>query len=179
MNACGDKSKELQTPAFPSECGKVEIGHAGTQTIENSQAIIVQGVVVLCGQVYLENQILKPMPVVESMLDLDTGTVGLESADLQFCPSGGTMIFYAFCSINNVFVKIYSLNGLTMEYPQEPTYEECSNVKKPYQNSHDNEPKYACVITNLGNVSRINVEQYNPLGDNVMALEISFITWAR
>lgn len=52
-------------------------------------------------------------------------------------------------------------------------------LQHPYGNDHDNEPEYACVITNLGNISRIKVEQYNPLGKNVMSLEISFITWER
>ncbi|NTU56314.1 MAG: hypothetical protein HGA79_08700 [Anaerolineales bacterium] len=81
--------------------------------------------------------------------------------------------------MNNAFARVYSLNGLTMEHAKEPAFDECQSITAPYGNDQDNEPEYACVITNLGNISRIKVEQYNPLGKNVMSLEISFVTWKK
>lgn len=63
-----------------------------------------------------------------------------------------------------------------MEHAKEPSFEECENGK---ESGNDNEPEYACVITSLGNISRVKVEQYNPLGDDAMALKISFITWEK
>jgi hypothetical protein len=166
-------------PTLPPDCGTVKLGDAGTQTIDNSQKILVQGTAIICGQVYTDTYgaLWHPVAIVESMLDLDTGTFGLESADIQFCPGGGTDIFYALCNINETFVEVYSLNGLTMERAKEPTFDECQGIARPYYNAHDNVPEYACVITKLGNVSRIKVEIYNPLGDDVMSLGISFITW--
>ena len=166
-------------PTLPPDCGTVNLGPAGTQTIANAQKILIQGIAVLCGQVYLEGPFLNPLPVVEALLDLDTGTLDFESADILFCPGGGTMIFYGFCNLNNAFVRVYSLNGLTMEHAKEPTFDECQSITKPYGNDHDNEPEYACVITSIGNISRIKIEQYNPLGANVMSLEVSFVTWKK
>jgi hypothetical protein len=163
---------------LPPDCGVVNLGRAGTQTVDNLQKILVQGTVILCGQVYLEGPFLKPLPIVEAALNLDAGTLGLDSADILFCPGGGTMIFYGFCNLNNSFIRVYSLNGLTMEHAKEPTFDECQSIAAS-GNDHDNEPEYACVITNLRNISRIKVEQYNPLGKNVMSLEISFITWKK
>lgn len=163
-------------PALPPDCGKVNLGHSGTQTIDNSQKILVQGIAILCGRVYLDGPFLKPLPVADALIDLDTGKLGFESADILFCPSGGTMIFYGFCNLNNSFVRVFSLDGLTMEHAKEPSFEECESGKEP---GNDNEPEFACVITSLGNISRVKVEQYNPLGDDAMALEISFITWEK
>lgn len=165
----------IPLPALPPDCGKVNLGHAGTQTIDNSQKILVQGIAILCGRVYLDGPFLKPLPVAEALIDLDTGNLGFESADILFCPSGGTMIFYGFCNLNNSFIREFSLNGLTMEHAKEPSFEECESGK---ESGNDNEPEYACVITSLGNISRVKVEQYNPV-DDAMSLEISFITWEK
>ena len=164
-------------PALPPDCGKVNLGHAGTQTIDSSSKILIQGTAILCGRVYLDSPFLKPLPVAEALIDLDTGKLGFESADILFCPSGGTMIFYGFCNLNNSFIRVFSLNGLTMEHAKEPSFDECESGKKS-GNDHDNEPEYACVITSLGNISRVKVEQYNPV-DDAMSLEISFITWEK
>jgi len=166
----------MPLPTLLPDCGKVNLGQAGTQTIDNSPKILVQGTAILCGRVYRDGPFLNPLPVAEALIDLDTGKLGFESADILFCPSGGTMIFYGFCNLNNSFVREYSLNGLTMEHAKEPSFEECESGK---ESGNDNEPEYACVITSQGNISRIKVEQYNPLGENAMSLEISFVTWKR
>lgn len=167
-------------PTFLPDCGTVKLGNSGTQTIDNLENIIIQGVAILCGDIYVAPGIYpQTLTVVEGMIDLDTGTFDSESADIRFCPGGGTMIFYGFCDMNNAFVRVYSLNGLTMKHAKEPMFDECQSITAPYGNDHDNEPEYACVITNLGNISRIKVEEYNPLGKNVMSLEISFVTWKK
>lgn len=167
-------------PTFPPNCGTVKLGSAGTQTIDTSRKTLVQGTAILCGQIYFSpHDRPKTISVIEGMIDLDTGAIDLSSADLEFCPGAGSMIFYGFCNANNAFVQVYSLNGLTMEHAHEPTFGECRSITKPTSNDNDNEPEYACVITNLGNISRIKVEQYNPLGYDAMALEISFITWEK
>lgn len=167
-------------PTLPPDCGTVRLGSAGTQTIDNPQKILIQGTAILCGQIYFSPVAPpKTISVIEGMIDLDNGKIDFASADIEFCPGGGSMIFYGFCDMNNAFVRVYSLNGLTMEHAKEPTLDECQNITAPYGNDHDNEPEYACVITKQGNISRIKVEQYNPLGKNVMSLEISFVTWKK
>jgi len=144
------------------------------------ESIIIQGVAILCGDIYIAPGVYpQTLSAVEGMIDLDTGTFDSKSADIQFYPGGGSMIFYGFMDMNNAFVRVYSLSGLTMEHAKEPTFDECQSIAAPYGNDHDNEPEYACVITSLGNISRIKVEQYNPLGENVMSLEISFVTWKK
>jgi hypothetical protein len=107
---------------------------------------------------------------------LDTGTFDSESADIRFYPGGGSMIFYGFMSMNNSLIKVY---GLTTTNQEQPRFINCSGISRPYESTNDNEPEYACVVTNLGNVSRVKVERYNPLGENVMSLEISFVTWKK
>lgn len=164
-------------PTLPSDCGTTKLGSAGTQTIENAQKILVQGTAILCGQIYFSPvDTPKTSSVPEATIDLDTGKIDFDTADIEFCPGGGSMIFYGFCNLNNSFVRVFSLDGRTMEHAKEPSFEECESGKEP---GNDNEPEYACVITSLGNISRVKVEQYNPLGDDVMALEISFITWEK
>lgn len=164
-------------PTLPSDCGTTKLGSAGTQTIENAQKILVQGTAILCGQIYFSPvDTPKTISVPEATIDLDTGKIDFDTADIEFCPGGGSMIFYGFCNLNNSFVRVFSLDGLTMEHAKEPSFEECESGKEP---GNDNEPEYACVITSLGNISRVKVEQYNPLGDAAMALEISFITWEK
>jgi hypothetical protein len=167
-------------PTFTPDCGTVKLGSAGTQSIDKSHKTLVQGTAILCGQIYFP-VIGRPetITVPEALLDLDAGTIDADSADIEFCPGAGSMIFYGFCNANNSHVMVYSLNGLTMEHAKEPTFAECQGITKPISNDHDNEPEYACVITNLGNISRIKVEQYNPLGNDAMALEISFSTWEK
>ncbi|MCC6300480.1 MAG: hypothetical protein IT314_14395 [Anaerolineales bacterium] len=110
------------------------------------------------------------------MLDLDTGTFDLESADLFFCPSGGSDTFYYYCNVNNSKIRVYSLFQL-ME--REPTFEDCSNVTQPFEYEDDNEPVYICVVTNQGNVSRVKVEKYNLVMGAGSSEEISFITWEK
>lgn len=165
-------------PTLPHDCGTAKLGSAGTQTIDNVQKILVQGTAILCGQIYFSPvDRPKTISVPEAMIDLDAGTIVEDYADLEFYPGAGSMIFYRFRNANNSYVMVYSLNGLTMEHAKEPTFADCHDITQPIRNDHDNEPEYACVITNLGNISRIKVEQYNPLGDDAMALEISFVTW--
>lgn len=124
-------TRVVPLPTLPPDCGIVNLGRAGTQTIDNTQNILVQGTVILCGQVYLEGPFLKPLPIVEAVLDLDSGKLDLELADVLFCPGGGTMIFYGFCDMNNAFVRVYSLNGLTMEHAKEPAFDECQSITAP------------------------------------------------
>jgi hypothetical protein len=165
-------------PRLPPDCGTVKLGSAGTQTIDKLHKIIVQGTAILCGQIYFSLvDTPKTISVPEAMIDLDTGKIDSATADLEFCPGGGSMIFYGFCNANNSFLMEYSLNGITMEHAKEPTFDDCQGITKYLSADNGNEPEYACVITNLGNIARIKVEQYDPLGDEAMALEISFITW--
>jgi len=167
-------------PTLPPSCGTAKLGHAGTQTIDNSENILIQGVAILCGQIYFSpGDLPKTIPVAEAMIDLDTGKIDSATADIEFCPGAGSMIFYWFCNLNNSYVKEYSLNGLTMEHAKEPTFDDCQSITEPLSNDGGNEPEYACVITNLGNIARIKVEKYNPLAHEAMALEISFITWKK
>jgi len=167
-------------PALPPDCGTVKLSSAGTQTMDGSHKTLVQGMAILCGQIYFP-VIGRPetITVLEALIDLDAGMIVEDFADLEFYPGAGSMIFYGFRNVNNSSVMVYSLNGLTMEHAKEPTFAECQGITQPSRNDHDNEPEYACVITNLGNISRIKVEQYNPLGNDAMALEISFITWEK
>ncbi len=133
----------------------------------------------MCGAVRVDSSFRISLPVLQSMFDLDTGTFNTEDADIHFCPGGGSMIFYWFCDVNQAVVKPYGVvlkDGTVLE-PKLPPFEECLGTK-PYSGSIDNEPQYACVVTNLGNISRVKVERYNPL-DDAMSLEISFITWEK
>src|SRR5688572_4611623 len=104
-------------PTLPPDCGKVYFGSAGTQTIDNQQKIILQGTAILCGQIYFSPvDTPKTISVPEAVIDLDTGKIDFDTADIEFCPGGGSMIFYYFCNLNNSYVMQYSLNGLTMEH---------------------------------------------------------------
>jgi len=163
-------------PTLPPDCGTVKLGSAGTQTIDNPQNILIKGTAILCGQIYFSPVAPpKTISVIEDMIDLDTGKIDLASADIEFCPGGGSMIFYYFCDINNALVKEFNL---LPQDPEQPTFEDCLEVTKPYSRTNDNEPKYACVVTNSGNMSRVKIEQYDPL-ENAMSLEISFVTWKK
>ena len=167
-------------PTLPPDCGMIKLGSAGAQTIDNTQNILVQGTAILCGQIYIPIVGSKEtIPVLEGMIDLDTGTFNAEDADLQFCPGGGSTIFYYFCDANDSVVRKYRFlfeNGKLLE-PTQPPFEECLGTK-PYTGINDDEAKYACVVTTLGNISRVKMEQYDPL-DDAMSVEISFITWEK
>jgi hypothetical protein len=161
---------------LPPDCGTVSFGHTGTQTIDNSQKILIQGTAIICGDGYLDGNSIKPFPVIEAMLDLDTGKFDLESADLFFCPSGGSDTFYYYCDVNNSKIRVYSVFQLR---EQEPTFEDCNSVTQPFEYKDDNEPVYICVITNQGNVSRVKVEKFNFVMGAGSSEEISFITWEK
>ena len=167
-------------PTLPPDCGAVKLGDAGTQTIDNKQKILIKGTAVLCGQIYVSivgSRITAT--VLEGLIDLDTGTFNAEDADLWFCPGGGSTIFYYFCDVNNTEVRKYRFlfeNGKVKD-PKQPSFEECLGTE-PYSGINDDEAKYACVVTTLGNISRVKMEQYDPLND-VMSVEISFITWKK
>lgn len=167
-------------PTLPSDCGTVKLGSAGTQTIDNTQKILVQGTAILCGQTYVSivgSRITAT--ILEGLIDLDTGTFNVENADFWFYPGGGSTIFYYFCDVNNTEVRKYQFlfeNDKVLD-PKQPSFEECLGTK-PYTGINDDEAKYACVVTTLGNISRVKVEQFDPL-DNVMSVEISFITWEK
>ena len=163
-------------PTLPPECGTVKLGSAGTQTIDNPQNILIQGTAILCGQIYFSPVAPpKTISVIEDMIDLDNGQIDSASADIEFCPGGGSMIFYYFCDINDALIKEFNL---LPQDPEQPTFEDCQGVTKPYSRTNDNEPKYACIITNSGNISRVKIEQFDPL-KNTMSLEISFVTWKK
>lgn len=161
-------------------CGTVELGEPGTQTRERPEDILVQGTVILCGDVYLYANQFWPIPVPEGMLDLDTGQIGMtEDADIKFVASGGTNMFYYIYGVNEAAAVPWSItliDGAVVDPPQ-PTFEDCSSLVVAYAN--DNEPWFVCVVTGFGNVARIKLEAYNPLGSGALAVEISFITWRR
>jgi hypothetical protein len=158
---------------FPPDCGKVQLGRAGTQVIDHKADILVQGTAILCGAIYVDSPFKITMPVLQGMLDLDTGTFNVEDADLQFCPGGGSTLFYYFCDVNQTVVMKYQ----AYRKPKQPPFEECLGTK-PYSGVNDDEAKYLCVITTLGNISRVKVEQYDPV-DGTLSFKISFITWKK
>ncbi len=164
-------------PTLPPDCGKISLGKAGTQTVDHSEQVLIQGTAILCGEIYFSPTVRpRTIPVVEGKLDLDTGTVDVNAADIEFCPGAGSDIFYYLCDINNVLMKAY---GFTGEKQEQPTFEDCSEIAQPFESTNDNEPVYACVITNSGNIARRKVEKSDPLGEYVLAWEISFITWEK
>jgi hypothetical protein len=163
-------------PTLPVGCGTVTLGSPGTQSQDDTRTILIQGNVILCGYIYFPpDRYHETISIPEAMIDLDNGSVGTIEADLEFFPSGGSMIFYYLVSINGARSETWSYSGSQDKYPPEPTYADCRSLANPFSN--DNEPEYVCVLTNMGNVSRVKVEQYNPLGNQVLSLEISFITW--
>jgi hypothetical protein len=99
---------------------------------------------------------------------------GTGAADIWFNISAGSMFFYGLFSDNNAVAVNWGISDDTPE----PTFDECESMSHLFNN--DNEPQYICVITNAGHVSRIKVEQYDPLKDmraNLGSMKISFITW--
>jgi hypothetical protein len=166
-------------PTLPPDCGKVILGRAGTQVIDHTEEILLQGTAIMCGADYLEGNSLVALPVLSSMIDLDTGRFNTEDADLYFCPGGGSTFFYYFCDVNDTVVKKYRFlfeNGKAVE-PKQPPFEECLGTL-PYSGINDDEAKYACVTTTLGNISRVKFERYDPL-DDVVSVEVSFVTWEK
>jgi hypothetical protein len=164
-------------PTLPPDCGKVILGKAGTQSVDHLEQILIQGTAILCGQIYFSpDDRPRTISVEEAKLDLDTGTIDAKTADIEFCPGAGSDIFYYLCDINNVLMKAY---GFTSEKQEQPTFEDCIEISQRFESTNDNEPVYACVITNSGNIARIKVEKYDPLGEYVLAWEISFITWEK
>jgi hypothetical protein len=163
-------------PILPPDCGTVKLGDAGTQVIDHTEKILIQGTAIMCGADRLIGNSLAALPVLQSLFDLDTGTFNAEDADLQFCPGGGSTLFYYFCDVNDTVVRKYRFlfeNGEVLE-PKQPPFEECLGTK-PYSGINDDEAKYACVVTTLGNISRVKFERYDPL-DDAMSVEISFVT---
>lgn len=160
-------------PVLPSDCGKVKLGHAGTQLIDHTEKVLIQGTAILCGATYVEGHSIISLPVLQSMFDLDDGTFNVEDADIYFCPGGGSTLFYYFCDVNDTMVRKYQ----AYEKPKQPSFEECLGTK-PYSGVDDDEAKYLCVVTTLGNISRVKVEQYNPV-DDTLSFKISFITWKK
>lgn len=167
-------------PPLPPDCGTIKLGSAGSQIIDNPQKILVQGTAILCGQIYVSivgSTITATIP--EGLIDLDTGAFDIKNADFWFCPGGGSTIFYYLCGFNNTEIRKYQFlfeNGKALE-PQQPPFEECLGTK-PYTGRNDDEAKYACVVTTLGNIAKVKIEQFDPL-DDVMSVEISFVTWKK
>ncbi|MBI5353024.1 MAG: hypothetical protein HZB50_10330 [Chloroflexi bacterium] len=163
----------IPSPTLPPDCGTTTFGKAGTQTEESNHPVLVMGTVILCNYGTLFDEYQTVIPLLEAMLDLDTGSANIETADIGFSVSG-TMNFYDLGEINNAHASIWSLNGLTGEHAPQPSFDECKELVNTYNN--DNEPEYVCVITNEGHIARVKVEKYNPV-KQVSSLEISFITW--
>jgi len=160
-------------PTLPPDCGIVKLGPAGTQVIDHTEKILIQGTAIMCGAIRVEGISKIALPVLQSMFDLDTSTFNAEDADLQFCPGGGSTLFYYFCDVNHTVVRKYQ----AYEKPKQPPFEECLGTK-PYSGIDDDEAKYLCVVTTLGNISRVKVEQYDPVDGN-LSFKISFITWEK
>lgn len=167
-------------PTLPPSCGTVKLGRAGTQTVDHIQKILIQGTAILCGQIYVSDIGIKlTASILEGLIDLDTGTFNVENADFWFCPGGGSTIYYYLCHVNNTEIRKYRFlfeNGKAID-PKQPSFEECLGTE-PYTGINDDEAKYACVVTTLGNISRVKVEKFDPL-DGVMSVKISFITWEK
>jgi hypothetical protein len=161
------------SPTLPANCGITKLGKPGTQTKDSNHSPLVEGVAILCNQGSLFEDFPTVIPLREAMLDLDSGSATIETADIGFGVDG-TMNFYSIDPINNALASIWSLNGLTGEHAPQPTFDQCKELNISYSN--DNEPEYVCVITNEGHIARVKVEKYNPV-EQVSSLEISFITW--
>lgn len=166
------------TPTLHPECGTVKLGIPGTQSQDTSHKIIVQGTAILCASVSTESGYFEPIPILEGTFDLDKGSTEMsENADIEFSASGGRMIFYYVYPINDAFGIQWSLQVGTQkaQYPPEPTFDDCYNLSNTY--SGDNETAYLCVWTGANNLSRVKVEEWNPLDNQTLAIKISFITW--
>lgn len=162
------------SPTLPPDCGTTKLGNPGTQTKESNHSILAEGTAILCNYGSLFEEYPKIVPLREAMLDLDSGVITIETAaDIGF-GVGGRMRFFSISEINNALVSVWSLSGVTLEHPPQPTFDQCKHRVNLYNN--DNEPEYVCVITNEGHIARVKVEQYDPV-QQVASMEISFITW--
>jgi hypothetical protein len=162
------------SPTLPPDCGITELGKPGTQTKENNHSILIEGTAILCNYGSLFGEYPEVIPLREAMLDLDSGiTMIATAADIGF-GVGGRMRFYSISEINNALISVWSLSGITLEHPPQPTFDQCKDQVNLFNN--DNEPEYVCVISNEGHIARVKVEKYNPV-QQVASMEISFITW--
>ena len=161
------------SPTLPPACGTTQFGKPGTQTNENNHSILVEGIAILCNHGLLFKDYPTVIPLREAMLDLDSGVATVDTADIGFSV-GGTMHFYGIVNINNALATLWSLSGLTMELPPQPTFDQCKEQISLFSN--DNVPLYVCVITNQGHIARVKFEKSDPV-EQVSSVEISFITW--
>jgi len=108
------------------------------------------------------------------LIDLDTGTTQSERSDLEFEVTAGSMVFYKLTPVKGAWLSPVS--------ETEPGLNGCLHMQKDMQQDHGDprisEGVYFCVLTNASHLAQIKVERYNPLGPYVLALEVSFITWA-
>jgi len=167
------------TPTFPPECGTPKLGKPGTQEINSSNApsVLVQGTATLCtNHVILTGEGVFVIDR-EAILDLDTGLADTERADVVFDVLG-SMNFYLISHFNHAVSQYWSLQAeeFQVKYPPQPTYDQCKE-QYIYPGQSDNEPAYLCVITNEGHVSRVKVEDFNPVQE-VQSMSISFVTWS-
>jgi hypothetical protein len=162
------------SPTLPPDCGTTKLGKPGTQMKESNHSILVEGTAILCNYGSLFGEYPQVIPLREAMLDLDSGVTMTETAaDIGF-GVGGRMRFYAISEVNNALISVWSLSGITLEHPPQPTFDQCKDQVNLFNN--DNVPEYVCVISNEGHIARIKVEKYNPV-QQVASMEISFITW--
>jgi hypothetical protein len=162
------------SPTLPPDCGTTKLGKPGTQTKDNNDSILIEGTAILCNYGSLFGEYPQVIPLREAMLDLDSGVTMIETAaDIGF-GVGGRIRFYSLSEINNALISVWSLSGITLEHPPQPTFDQCKDQVNLFNN--DNEPEYVCVISNEGHIARVKVEKYNPI-QQVPSMEISFITW--
>jgi hypothetical protein len=168
------------TPVFQKACGTVTLGMPGTQSLDKTHPVLVQGTAILC-TVYFPEDLgnFENLPALsQARLDLDTGSPGIDNADIAFHePSTGRVDGDFLFSINGALDRPWS--GINTPHAREPTFDECERLSDLFWT--DNPPDYVCVITNAGHVARIKVEQrHNVVKDearNELSLKISFITW--
>ena len=156
---------------FPKACGRVMFGKPGTQSQDKTHPVLVQGTVILCTDLFLDDadNFLKSIPVPQSMLDLDAGSSEPDHADMMLYISGRHYLFFTTFSIHQALEREWAIPA-----EREPTFDECETLSDLF--GGDNEPAYVCVITNAGHVARIKMEQYSPF-KSIYSVMISFITW--
>lgn len=166
------------TATLPVNCGTVELGTPGTQgsTDNSAPPVLVQGTAILCinRSLFSDQDYATIVPFREAMLDLDSGNVDVEMADIAYYQSG-TMDFDGFLNVNGASVELWTfyIEGTQVREPPQPTYEQC---KQRLSQRTEEEPVYLCVITNNGHVARVKGEQFSPL-QGISSIKISFVTW--
>jgi len=163
----------IPMPTLPAACGTASIGGPGTQHPDSRHRIATQGVAILCAQLTFGPGRPQPVRVPQALIDLDTGTPQPESSDLEFEVTAGSDIFYLFAPVNGA-----QLGPVTED---EPGFDGCLRMQSEFTEDAHVEVAtgdYFCVLTNNGHTAQVKVETYNPLGPYVLALEVSFITWA-